>query len=112
MTQNLLQLTDFIGIVAFAIAGILAADGKKVDPVGVFVLAFTTAFGGGLLRDLIIDNRPFYWIAHEDYVWMTLILSAFAPALIRHFRRYLSYALFIWSDAIGLGFFSAGGTAL
>ena len=112
MEINFLTLADFIGILAFAFAGILAADGKKVDPVGVFVMAFTTAFGGGLVRDVIIDNRPFYWIAHEEYVWMTLILSAFAPTVIRHFRRFFPYSAFIWSDAIGLGFFSAGGTAL
>ena len=112
MEIDFLTLADFIGILAFAFAGILAADGKKVDPVGVFVMAFTTAFGGGLVRDVIIDNRPFYWIAHEEYVWMTLILAAFAPTVIRHFRRFFPYSSFIWSDAIGLGFFSAGGTAL
>ncbi|MCF0254379.1 MAG: trimeric intracellular cation channel family protein [Duodenibacillus sp.] len=107
-----LILADFLGIVAFAFAGILAAEGKKVDPVGVFVLAFTTAFGGGLVRDVIIDNRPFYWMAHEEYVWMTLVLSLFAPQIIRRLRDDFAYAVFIWSDAIGLGFFAVGGTAL
>ena len=58
MQSGLLVFTDFVGIVAFALAGILAAENRKVDPVGVFVMAFTTAFGGGLVRDLIIDNRP------------------------------------------------------
>ena len=65
MQTGLLVFTDFVGIVAFALAGILAAEGKKVDPVGVFVMAFTTAFGGGIVRDLIIDNRPMYWVAHD-----------------------------------------------
>lgn len=60
MQSGILSLTDIIGIAAFAFAGILAADGKKLDPVGVFVMAFTTAFGGGLVRDIIIDNRPFF----------------------------------------------------
>lgn len=103
---------DFLGIVAFAFAGILAAQDKNVDPVGVFVLAFTTAFGGGLLRDVIIDNRPFYWIAHPNFIWMTLGLSLFAPRIIRHMQQSLTRAVFIWSDAIGLGFFSASGTML
>lgn len=62
MQTGLLVFTDFVGIVAFALAGILAAEGKNVDPVGVFVMAFTTAFGGGIVRDLIIDNRPMHWI--------------------------------------------------
>ena len=42
MQTGLLVFTDFVGIVAFALAGILAAEGKNVDPVGVFVMAFTT----------------------------------------------------------------------
>ena len=112
MQTGLLVFTDFIGIVAFALAGILAAEGKKVDPVGVFVMAFTTAFGGGIVRDLIIDNRPMYWIAHEEYVWVTLVMAAVAPFFIRHFRDKTLRTLFVWSDAVGLGFFAAGGTSL
>lgn len=50
MQTGLLVFTDFVGIVAFALAGILATEGKNVDPVGVFVMAFTTAFGGGIVR--------------------------------------------------------------
>ena len=68
MQSGLLVFTDFLGIVAFALAGILAAENKRVDPVGVFIMAFTTAFGGGIMRDLIIGNRPMYWIAHQEYV--------------------------------------------
>ena len=85
MQSGLLVFTDFVGIVAFALAGILAAENRKVDPVGVFVMAFTTAFGGGLVRDLIIDNRPMYWIAHQEYVWVTLFMAGCAPFLIKRF---------------------------
>lgn len=112
MQTGLLVFTDFVGIVAFALAGILAAEGKNVDPVGVFVMAFTTAFGGGIVRDLIIDNRPLYWIAHEEYVWVTLLMTAVAPVVIRRFRDKTLHTLFVWSDAVGLGFFAAGGTSL
>ena len=112
MQTGLLVFTDFVGIVAFALAGILAAEGKNVDPVGVFVMAFTTAFGGGIVRDLIIDNRPMYWIAHEEYVWVTLLMTAVAPVVIRRFRDKTLHTLFVWSDAVGLGFFAAGGTSL
>lgn len=112
MQNSLLVFTDAVGIVAFALAGILAAQDKKVDPVGIFVVAFITAFGGGIVRDLIIDNRPMYWIANQEYVWVTLGLSAFAPMLIRRFQDKNLHTLFVWSDAVGLGFFAAGGTSL
>lgn len=110
--SGLLVLTDAVGIVAFSLAGILAAKGKRTDPVGVFVVAFVTAFGGGILRDLIINNRPMYWIANQQYVWVTLFLSTIAPFIVRRLQDKLLHTLFIWSDAVGLGFFSAGGTAL
>lgn len=86
MQTGLLVFTDFVGIVAFALAGILAAEGKNVDPVGVFVMAFTTAFGGGIVRDLIIDNRPMYWIGRTPiksthYKHRKSIVPQIAPAL-------------------------------
>lgn len=112
MQTSLLVFTDAVGIVAFALAGILAAKDRRIDPVGVFVVSFVTAFGGGILRDIIIDNRPMYWIAHPEYVWATLLMSLCAPRLIRDFQAKLLHTVFVWSDAIGLGFFTAGGTSL
>ena len=76
MQTSLLTFTDSVGIVAFALSGLFAVKGKKIDPVGVFV----TAFGGGIVRDLVIGNRPMYWIANQEYVWATLALSFFAES--------------------------------
>lgn len=77
MQTSLLTFTDSVGIVAFALSGLFAVKGKKIDPVGVFVVVFVTAFGGGIVRDLVIGNRPMYWIANQEYVWATLALSFF-----------------------------------
>ena len=74
MQSSLLVFTDSVGIVSFALSGLLAAKEKKIDPVGVFVVTFVTAFGGGIVRDLIIGNRPMYWIANQEYIWETLAL--------------------------------------
>ena len=112
MQSSFLVFTDAVGIVAFALAGILAAKGRDVDPVGIFVVSFVTAFGGGIVRDVVIDNRPMYWIAHQEYVWLTMALAAVAPILIRRFEDKVLHTLFVWSDAVGLGFFAAGGTSL
>ena len=112
MLSTFASLADFIGIFAFALAGIMSAQHRSVDPVGVFVLAFTTAFGGGIFRDVIIDNRPYYWVENEAYVWMTIALAALAPAVISRFKRWFAKSVFIWLDAVGLGFFSVSGTAL
>lgn len=103
-------LADTVGIFGFALAGIMAAAGRRVDPVGVFVLAFTTAFGGGLIRDIIIDRRPFYWVEHDYFVWGILVLTIFAPRLVFRFSEKTANRIYLWADAVGLGFFSAAGT--
>lgn len=104
MQSSLLVFTDSVGIVSFALSGLLAAKEKKIDPVGVFVVTFVTAFGGGIVRDLIIGNRPMYWIANQEYIWATLALSVFAPSVLRHFEDKLHQRLLVWLDAVGLGF--------
>ena len=80
---DLLYLTDVIGIVAFAFAGVLIGIRMKCDPVGIFVLAFSTAFGGGIVRDLLIDRRPMYWIANQELVWLVLLITIFTPMIFR-----------------------------
>lgn len=112
MFYDVLAVIDFMGIVAFAFAGILAAENKKVDPVGVFVLAFVTAFGGGIMRDLLVDRRPFYWISHWQFIYVVIALVIIAPYLIRKFKIHIPYALFIWLDAIGMALFAVSGTAI
>lgn len=111
--NGLLSWFDFIGIVAFALSGVFAGMRRRSDPVGVFILAFTTAFGGGLLRDIIIDRRPFYWTEHELYIYAIFLIVALAPIVARYFLTSRSaYNWFIFADAIGLGVFCVSGTSL
>jgi Predicted membrane protein len=51
---------EAIGVVAFALSGILAATRARFDVVGVTVVAMLTALGGGTLRDLLLDRQPFF----------------------------------------------------
>ena len=112
MKTEWLQVLEFLAVLAFALSGFIEAERKKVDPVGVFVVAFLTAFGGGTLRDVLLDRRPFYWVEHETYVLVLFALTAVAPFVLRLMRRHFPFWLFILADAIGLGIFSVAGTAL
>lgn len=60
---------DLIGVFAFGLSGALAARGKQmyVDIFGVSFTAFTTAIGGGTLRDVILDIHPLSWIRDGNY---------------------------------------------
>lgn len=105
------SLFDAIGMVGFALAGLMATEKYRVDPVGVFVAVFSTAFGGGILRDIMLDLRPFYWMSHPEWIWMCFLLTLFARPLIRSIRDGWKNLVYIWADAIGLAFFAVGSTA-
>lgn len=66
-----------------------------------------------MLRDIIIDRRPFYWVEHELYVYAVLGIVAVAPMIARYFLTSRSaYSWFVFADAIGLGVFCVSGTSL
>ena len=98
------HLLDIIGTMAFAMSGALTAMSKRLDPFGVFIIAFVTAVGGGTLRDVMIGRTPVGWMQDPTYVYV--IVWGFILAII--FRKKLdklrtSLALF---DTIGLGVFT------
>jgi len=98
------QLLDILGTMAFAMSGSLTAMNKKMDPFGVFVIAFVTSVGGGTLRDILIGRTPVGWMKDLTYVYM--IVLGFVIALI--FRKRLDkvrVSLFLF-DTIGLGVFT------
>lgn len=56
MDLSLIQtFMEVLATVAFALSGLLAAARKKLDAVGVVVVAGLAAFGGGTLRDVLLD---------------------------------------------------------
>ncbi len=107
--QHLLLLVEIAGTAAFAMSGVLEAARKRLDPVGVCVVGFLAAFGGGTLRDLLLDQRPFFWVRHVDVLWGVFILCILAMFFMkaRHFA--VTERAMQWPDAIGLGLFTASG---
>lgn len=112
--NNLIYILEFIGIIAFAISGFQAARKLEMDPVGYFFIACVTAFGGGTARDLILDRTPIYWVQHQEFPILILVL-----ALLFAYIKPLSKlkildddSKILIPDAIGLGIFSVLGTKL
>lgn len=105
------ELGNDIGMIGFAVAGLLAVQDRKVDPVGVFVAVFCTAFGGGIIRDILFDLRPFWWSSHPVWIWVCLFIALFAPHMLRHFNSAVQQRLAVFADATGLAFFAVGSCA-
>ena len=52
-------LSDSIGLVSFSISGAIIALENNLNFTGVLALSFITAVGGGITRDIIINEVPF-----------------------------------------------------
>jgi uncharacterized membrane protein YeiH len=107
--ESLRLLVELAATAAFALSGVLEGARKRLDVVGVCVVGFLTAFGGGTLRDLLLDQRPFFWVRHVETLWGVLALCLLAMLLLkaRHFP--LTERAIQWPDALGLGLFAATG---
>ncbi|SUA89661.1 Predicted membrane protein [Pandoraea pulmonicola] len=110
--HTILAIMEAIAVLSCAISGFAEARKQHLDPVGAFVLAFATAFGGGTLRDVLLDHRPFYWVQHQWYTVLILVLSLSTSGVLRLVSRVATERVLLITDAIGLGFFSASGTSL
>jgi uncharacterized membrane protein YeiH len=108
----LLTAVEACATLAFALSGLLEAARKRLDAVGVCVVAGLAAFGGGTLRDVLLDRRPFFWVAHSQWLWALLALCAVAMAFLRARHFAPTARAMQWPDALGLGLFSATGTQL
>lgn len=107
--QTLRLLLEVAATIAFALSGVIAAARKRMDAVGVSVMAFVAAFGGGTLRDLLLDQRPFFWVRHTEFVWGILALGMASMLFMRQRHFQPTERAMLLPDALGLGLFAAVG---
>jgi uncharacterized membrane protein YeiH len=74
------------------------------------MVSFVTAFGGGTLRDVLLERKPFFWVEQEFWVWALIGLAVALPFFFRSRHMALTERAILVPDAIGLGIFTAGGT--
>lgn len=105
--MNLIEIIIYTGIFVFAITGALKARTHQMDIFGAAVVAFVTAYGGGTIRDLLIGVRPVNWV--NDNLALGLVIAAvlIVSLLNTNFTKFRRTIFF--TDAIGLGMFTAGG---
>jgi uncharacterized membrane protein YeiH len=101
------ELLDLTGIFVFALSGALMGVRKRLDVVGMAVLAQMTALGGGVVRDLILNVPPAAFQS-LGYVLVPVIATLIVFFFHPHVARVMPFVLVL--DAAGLGLFCAVGT--
>jgi len=97
---------EVIGILAFAISGMMAGFKRQMDIVGIAMVSGLTAFGGGTLRDILLDRRPLFWFEHSYWLLVIMVMVIVAVWVVRN--KHIDYTLRMIEvpDAIGLGLFT------
>ena len=104
-----MYFASLTGGIAFALSGFLAGTKKNLDWMGLFILSFLTANGGGVLRDILADRPPVILLSNEPFLialGVTLLGSLFK---LQRYTAVENQWLFVICDAIGLAAFAITG---
>ncbi len=87
--STLLLSIELLATLAFALSGIMEAARKRMDVVGVCVVGFLAAFGGGTLRDILLA-------AAEAEPWFCMTVCALLTSLFRTLAILNNWVLPAW----------------
>lgn len=99
---------DLVGTALFAAEGASAAVQAKLDVLGLLVLAFATALGGGIVRDVLIGDVPPSSIRNWNYPAVALA-AGMAVFVLHAYISGMNQWLVTTLDAAGLSFFAVAG---
>ena len=112
------EITEFVGIIAFAISGAMISISRRMDIFGVIFLGLVTALGGGAIRDLflgVIPPRNFFNFEHLLCAFLTSAAVFILARIFRDFffKNYKKINLVVnFFDAVGLASFAISGVRL
>jgi uncharacterized membrane protein YeiH len=101
---------DLLAVLLFSISGSLAAIRKKFDFIGVFIVAFFSSVGGGLIRDAIfIQSGPPLVVTSSNYLFVILIGFGVTMFFYKSLSKMVMTMKLV--DAISLGMYSVVGAS-
>lgn len=98
--SHIFVLSDSMGLVAFSVTGTLIGIDAGLSIFGVMVLAFITASGGGIIRDLMVNEVPS--VLSSDFYGTIAILLGAVMYMLHHYTSYYNDTALIMLFAIAL----------
>lgn len=107
-----LEIADIVGIISFAISGFLIAVHMKLDILGIFISAFLTAFGGGMIRDVIANKTPYIFTNNLPILLVLVTLVLAVVFKLHKIPDLEGKTAFVVTDTIGLASFAISGALI
>ena len=99
---------DYLAVIIGAITGALFAVARKLDIVGTIAIAIITAYGGGVIRDMLLHSHGFFFMQHPLLIVACGIIAVIVFVFSRSARK-LENGLF-YADALSMSWFALAGT--
>lgn len=100
---------DYFAVLVGALTGALFACDRKLDIIGTVALGLVTAYGGGIIRDVLMQHHGIYFTEHPDLI----VLCILACLFVFYFRglfKHLNATVF-FADALSVGLFALAGAS-
>ena len=108
-----LLILELMGTIAFAISGAIVGIQKKMDIFGIAMLAMTTAVGGGIIRDIILNVTPPAAFRDPFFTLSSILTGILVFYVAKHHympHKSIPYEIILRTmDAVGLGIFTVIG---
>lgn len=103
MRNRIFIISDSIGLIAFSIAGAQVGLEFQLNFFGVVFLAFVTAVGGGIIRDMMVNDVPFI-LSRDFYGTVSILIGGllFLLNLLKFTSLPFIYGLFVTGLVIRL----------
>ena len=108
MTFDVAVVLDLLGVFFFAVSGSLLAARKGFDIVGSVLLASMVGLGGGVVRDIVLNQGPPSAFSNQLYIIPPLAAATLVYFTLKNVQR--SERLLNVFDAGGLALFCITGT--
>lgn len=100
---------DYFSVIVGVLTGALFACDRKLDIIGTVVLGLVTGYGGGVIRDMLLQDHGMYFTSHPDLIVICIAICVFV-FYFRGLFRHLDATVFL-ADALSVGLFALAGAS-
>ncbi len=108
----LLESAEYIGIAAFSASGFYIGKRNGLDLLGIYIVAFLTALGGGITRDLILGRTPISFVQTTPTLIVAIITTLLLFIRHKYHHDIDTKPQFVLIDAVGMVSFAISGAML
>lgn len=102
-------VVDYLAVAIGAVTGALYASARKLDVVGTVTVGLVAAYGGGIVRDMLLQTHGFFFMQHPVSIVACAALGVVVFLFGKHVRK-AERSLF-YADALSMSWFALAGAS-